>query len=216
MEELLLSLFALDLVLLPGESLPLHIFEERYKTMIAECLAAGTGSNGLEEFGVVRVKEQGIASVGCTAQVVRVTRRYRDGRFDILTRGERRFEILFTDDEKPYLRAGVAFFEDDQGFNRPAEQEAHRALELLEQITRKMSQAGSTISILPPYRHLSFQIAGLLPLDLDFKQSLLAARSEKERLREVINAMQSILPQLERAANARKKADGNGNLWPHR
>jgi len=74
---------------LPGTPLPLHIFEPRYKEMIAECLANNT------QFGVVRALEEGVASVGCTAEIVTVTKEYPDGRLDLVAEGRNRFEVLF-------------------------------------------------------------------------------------------------------------------------
>ena len=102
-----IPLFPLGLVLLPGMSLPLHIFEERYKLMIAECLADDN------PFGIVLFDGQNIRSVGCTARVVDVIKRYDDGRLDILTRGERRFVISEVIEERLYMEARVTFFEDD-------------------------------------------------------------------------------------------------------
>ena len=84
----LLPLFPLDVVLLPGTPLPLHIFEPRYKEMIAECLASNA------PFGVVRALEDGMADVGCTAEIVSVTKEYPDGRMDLVAEGRNRFEVL--------------------------------------------------------------------------------------------------------------------------
>ena len=95
-EQNLLPLFPLELVLLPEEPLPLHIFEDRYKTMIAKCLEAKGSGRGQQEFGVVLLKEHEVSRVGCTAQIVNVKHRYEDGRMDIVTVGKRRFEILMT------------------------------------------------------------------------------------------------------------------------
>ena len=77
----LLPLFPLEVVLLPGTPLPLHIFEPRYKEMIGECLANDA------PFGVVRALEEGIAEVGCTAEIITVTKEYPDGRMDLICRG---------------------------------------------------------------------------------------------------------------------------------
>jgi Lon protease-like protein len=84
----LLPLFPLDVVLLPGTPLPLHIFEPRYKEMIAECLANHA------PFGVVRALEEGVSEVGCTAEIVTVTKEYPDGRMDLIAEGRQRFEVL--------------------------------------------------------------------------------------------------------------------------
>src|SRR5436309_1935808 len=99
----LLPIFPLDLVLLPTTPLPLHIFEDRYREMVAECL------EHKQAFGVVRSKEnEGVAEIGCTAEIVEVSKRYPDGRMDIITRGRERFEIMRVDQERAFLRAEVA------------------------------------------------------------------------------------------------------------
>src|SRR5204862_8160645 len=107
MQQGLLPLFPLQVVLLPGSQLPLHIFEDRYKEMIGEVLRDKL------EFGVVLASEKGIVNTGCTATVDRVLREYPDGRLDILTRGRRRFEILLLNEERSFLRGAVEFFDDD-------------------------------------------------------------------------------------------------------
>src|SRR5579862_9021171 len=104
MQQGLLPLFPLQVVLLPGAELPLHIFEDRYKEMIGEVLRDHV------EFGVVLANDKGIVNTGCTAIVDKVLRTYPDGRMDILTRGRRRFEIMRIDDERPFLRGAVEFF----------------------------------------------------------------------------------------------------------
>jgi Lon protease-like protein len=96
-----LPLFPLQVVLLPDAELPLHIFEDRYKEMIAEVLRDKI------EFGVVLANERGIVNTGCTATVERVLREYPDGRLDILTLGRRRFEIERVNEERSFLRGEV-------------------------------------------------------------------------------------------------------------
>src|SRR5208282_1063431 len=108
MQEELLPLFPLQVVLFPRTALPLHIFEERYKQMIAEV------QRGKPEFGVVLAGEKGIVNTGCTATIEKVLKEYPDGRMDLVTVGRRRFEIILLNDEKPYLRGAVEFFDDDE------------------------------------------------------------------------------------------------------
>jgi Lon protease-like protein len=91
-----IPLFPLDVVLLPEMPLPLHIFEPRYKTMIRRCLAEKI------EFGMILAANQGIAAVGCTAEIVRKLRDYSDGRMDILTEGRAIFRLEELLDEKEY------------------------------------------------------------------------------------------------------------------
>jgi len=212
-EETLLPLFPLEVVLLPEELLPLHIFEERYKQMIAECLEAKSKGLGYKEFGVVQAKEQQMHKVGCSARIVNVTRKYADGRMDILTIGARRFEVLFTDEEKPYLRGGVEFYEDEIGHETPVLAEAQRAIELFRRIMQRWRKSSDIPIHLPaPYRHLSFRIAAPLPLHLDFKQALLSIRDESDRLRRVMREVELLSAQLDLVTKARGKTGGNGNV----
>jgi Lon protease-like protein len=212
MEEILLPLFPLEIVLLPEEPLPLHIFEERYKTMIGECLEAKTSGKGQQEFGIVLLRGQELSSVGCTARIVNLTRKYEDGRMDILTVGKRRFEVLLTNEEASYLRGAVHFFDDDGG-DTSGDEEADHAIERFGEVMRKLRHASEMpIHLSRPYRHLSFRLAAALPLEVEFKQQLLSLRNEPERLNLVVRAMEMLMHQLERVQKAQAKAGGNGNV----
>jgi Lon protease-like protein len=197
----LLPLFPLDVVLFPGIPLPLHIFEPRYREMIAECLEQQAA------FGVIRAQENGMADAGCTAEIVAVPKRYEDGRLDIVTEGRRRFEVMELNQERSFLRAEVLFFEDDTG--KAAAGDVARALQLHGEI---LALAGAKQDIPEdPDLLLSFYLAGSLPLDLDFKQKLLSMRSESERLQVVTQYLDTILPRLQRAVHTQRKAGGNGH-----
>lgn len=198
----LLPLFPLDLVLLPGTPLPLHIFEPRYKEMIAECRANDA------PFGIVRALEQGIAEIGCTAEIVSITKEYDDGRLDLIVEGRERFEVLELNQERTFLRAEALMIPDEPGPASP--EEKTRALELHREI---LNLAGAVQDISGADEGtLSFHLAGSLPLDLDFKQKLLGMRSEGERTQAVAAYLENILPNLRRAARAREKAGGNGHV----
>lgn len=200
--SVLLPLFPLDLVLLPGVPLPLHVFEPRYKEMISECLDRN------EAFGMVRAKEGGMAEIGCTAEIVTVTKKYDDGRMDIVTQGRQRFEVLQINEERSFLRAEVVYLRDEPG--TASAEEIDQALKVHGEI---MNLAGATP--LDPAEvdkeQLSFYLAGSLPLDLDFKQSLLGMKSEPERLRAIISFFETILPSMRRTVHVRRKAGGNGH-----
>lgn len=189
----LLPLFPLDLVLLPGVPLPLHVFEPRYKEMIAECL------DEKKPFGVVRASSEGVAEIGCTAEILEVTKRYDDGRMDILTRGVERFEVLQVNDERAFLQAEISVIEDEPG-KSPA-QAVERAVQLHAEIVKLAGAEASEPD--GEADNLSFLLAGSLPLDLDFKQKLLTTLSEAKRLEAVIGYLQAVLPGLRRAATAR-------------
>jgi Lon protease-like protein len=94
-------LFPLDLVLLPGVPVPLHIFEPRYKEMVKECLEQK------RPFGIIRAreKEDSFANVGCTAEIMNVLKTYPDGRMNILAEGQKRFEVLHINEERTFLQA---------------------------------------------------------------------------------------------------------------
>ena len=196
----LLALFPLELVLFPGTSLPLHIFEPRYKEMIGECLA------NRSPFGVVRAHEQGIAEIGCTAEVVEVTKKYTDGRLDLMTGGRSRFEVLELNQERSFLRAEVMTIPDELG--AAAQEDTARAISHHREI---LSLAGVNQDLREANQNaLSYYLAGPLPLDLDFKQKLLAMRQEGERMQALAGHLEHILPALRRAARVREKAGGNG------
>src|SRR5262245_54352780 len=103
----LIPLFPLPVVVFPRTRLPLHVFEERYKEMV------GNAIRDESEFGVVLAKDDGIVNAGCTVKVEKVMEMYSDGRMDILTRGQRRFEIVALNEDKAYLQGEVRFFDDD-------------------------------------------------------------------------------------------------------
>jgi Lon protease-like protein len=197
----LLPLFPLDVVLFPGTPLPLHIFEPRYKEMIAECIAQNA------VFGVVRALEKGLADVGCTAEIVTVTKEYPDGRRDIVTEGRKRFEVLQLNQERSFLRAEILLLGDEPG--AATKEEVARAVQLHADILT-MAGAVQDLSAADPAT-LSFYLAGSLPLDLDFKQKLLGLRSEADRIALLNQYLEALIPNLRRASRARHKAGGNGH-----
>jgi Lon protease-like protein len=197
----LLPLFPLDVVLLPGTPLPLHIFEPRYQEMIGECRTNDA------PFGVVRALDEGVAEIGCTAEIVSVTKEYPDGRLDLIAEGRHRFEVLDLDQERAFLRAEVLLVPDEPG--APSPEESERAIQFHKDI---LSLAGAVQDISNVDQGtLSFHLAGSLPLDLDFKQQLLAMRSERERIPALAVYLERILPNLRRATRVREKAGGNGH-----
>jgi Lon protease-like protein len=197
----LLPLFPLDVVLLPGTPLPLHIFEPRYKEMIGECLAKNA------PFGVIRALDEGLAEVGCTAEIITVTKEYPDGRMDLIAEGRTRFEVVELNQDRSFLRAEVLLLPDEPV--APTEEDKARAIQAHLEI---LSLAGAEQDISAADQNtLSFHLAGSLPLDLDFKQNLLGMGSESERIRALAKYLEGILPNLRRASRAREKAGGNGH-----
>jgi Lon protease-like protein len=206
----LLPLFPLQLVVFPGAAVPLHIFEERYREMVGEAEATGT------EFGIVRTisrgGESGIANTGCTVRVESVINRYPDGRFDVITRGSRRFRIVSLDEEKAYLRGTVEYFDDEQDTEHseiPAEL-LSRAIEAHERLMREVDESERSLVPEPVRDHASFQLAAHID-DLDFRSLLLQSRSEPERLRLFTRFVADYIPRRQYAAHMKKKAPTNGS-----
>ena len=206
----LLPLFPLQLVAFPGAAVPLHIFEERYREMVGEAEAGGT------EFGIVRTiargEENGIANTGCTVTVESVVNRYPDGRFDVVTRGRRRFRIVSLDDERAYLRGAVEYFEDEPSANIPVDL-LNRALEaherLRNEIGEEVGEKDAPAPIERTRRDLSFQLAEGID-DLDFRSLLLQSRSEPQRLRLFAQFVTDYIPRRQYVAHMKKKAPTNG------
>jgi Lon protease-like protein len=201
----LLPLFPLSLVALPGAAVPLHIFEERYREMVGEAEATRS------DFGIVRTitrgEESGIANVGCAVVVEAVTHRYADGRFDIVTRGWRRFRIVSLDDEKAWLRAEVEYFDDDD--EGPAPMEAiDRAFEAYRRLQREVGE-GEPAALDRGSRDLSFRMAESID-DLDFRSVLLQSKSETQRLKLFTDFVASYIPRQQYVAQMKKKAPTNG------
>ena len=197
----LLPLFPLEIVLFPGAPLPLHIFEPRYKEMISECLEQK------RPFGMVRVKESALASVGCSATILNVIKKYDDGRLDIAAEGQQRFEIERLNQERSYLQGEVTYFNDEpsQVANGPKE----TLIQLHEQL---FSILGHSAEVERDAPSLSFHLANELPVDLDFKQALLEMKSEAERVETLTEYYRATIPKIEKTLLVRERAGRNGHV----
>jgi len=197
----LLPLFPLEIVVFPSAPLPLHIFEPRYKEMIGECLAQE------RPFGMVRAKENALSAIGCSARIVTVIRKYEDGRLDIAAEGAQRFEIIQVNQERSFLQAEVAFFEDET--STVSKNAADAAIQLHEQL---FAVLGQTVEIERDADFLSFHLAQDLPVDLDFKQTLLEMKSEAERIETLTEYYRATIPKIETSLRVRQRASGNGHV----
>jgi Lon protease-like protein len=202
MPEALLPLFPLGVVLFPRTVLPLHIFEDRYKEMIGEIIEKGI------EFGVVQAGEKGIVNMGCTATVEKVVNRYPDGKLDILTLGRRRFEIHELNDDKPYLRGEITFFDDEAEDDAPQELRLQALTEY--KLLRDVSDEETETEPQMDDPQLSFQVAQIIS-DLNFRQLLLSTRSETERLKQFTRFVPGWLIRQKHAAHVREIAPRNGH-----
>jgi Lon protease-like protein len=199
----LLPLFPLQLVVFPGSAVPLHIFEDRYKEMVSAAEAAGT------EFGIVLARDNGIMNAGCTVLVESVLKRYPDGRFDVLTRGQRRFVIKSLNQDKDYLRGEVEFYSDEDAESAPPE--LRRAAISASEKMRDALSEGESKEEAPDPNHplLSFQLAENID-DLDFRNTIQRSRSEAERLRAFAGFTEEYVAKKQYAAKMKRIVQTNG------
>lgn len=201
MLEGLLPLFPLEVVLLPHAPMPLHIFEDRYKEMIGECLRTGS------EFGVVQARGNGILRIGCSASIEEVLKTYDDGRMDILSLGRRRFEIQDVETERAYLHAHVTFFDDDDFSPVPGELRRRALISHAELLALTESDEEPTDIDLPD---LSFHLARV-STDLDFRQLLLDIRSESARMERVAEHLSRLILQRRTQNDMKRVIRQNGH-----
>ncbi len=198
-----IPLFPLEIVLFPGMSLPLHIFEPRYKVMIRRCIKDET------EFGVILGREKGVAAVGCTAEIVEVIKEYPDGQMEIMTKGRTVFRISELFDSEPYYEAEVDYLPEETSPTGP--QPNPELLELYERCHKLFYGQPADPSEREDAVSLAYHIAADLPLEPDRKQSILEIRDETERRSRLIQQLKELLPQLEQRFRMREKARGNGH-----
>jgi Lon protease-like protein len=198
----LLPLFPLQVVVFPRTPLPLHIFEERYKVMVGGAIRDDS------EFGIVLATDDGIVNAGCTVTVEKLLRLYPDGRMDVLTRGQRRFEIVSLNEEKDYLRAEVNFF-DDEDSTAPSSELRDQAVSNYQTLMRLPGARPGPDPDLAD-RQVSFQLAYDLP-DLDFLSALLRHRSEAERLKQLNQYLALYIPRQRTVERMKALAPTNGH-----
>jgi Lon protease-like protein len=206
--ESTIPLFPLGLVLMPQIPLPLHIFEERYKLMIGECLAED------REFGIVYFNATDIQAVGCTARILKVIKRYDDGRLDILTRGQKRFLIKEICDDKAYLTASVTYFDDEKQADDSGWQDlADRGMALLKQFTSTLeSEEGDDFTKKMDFKSISFLLAGCEGFSHEEKQRFLEMTSTGERLKKSVESLEDMIERMKITAKIHTIIGGNGNM----
>jgi Lon protease-like protein len=194
-------LFPLGLVLLPGEVVPLHIFEERYKLMIGECL------DDEREFGIVWVSDNGLKETGCSARITQLLETMDDGRMNILVQGTTPFRLDRRVDDLPYPAGDVELLDEDDDPGDTAGGEARgRYADLVERVTD--SRPGEhDLAELDAYG-----MAATLDFALDAKQDLLELRSERVRLERLAELFEATMKRIEQAERAAEQARGNGKV----
>ncbi|MGH2968273.1 MAG: LON peptidase substrate-binding domain-containing protein [Solirubrobacteraceae bacterium] len=195
-------LFPLGLVALPTELIPLHIFEERYKTMIGRCMEERS------EFGIVWMADDGLRPIGCACEIAEVLEQAPDGRINLIARGTRPFRIDARQDELPYPAGAVEFLDDrDEDDDEDAARVAHDAYaELVRQATDRTPDPAEIGEM------SAYQMAATVEFGLDAKQGLLDLRSESARLKLVTRLFRAAVKRLDFVERAQARARSNGRV----
>ena len=197
-----LGLFPLGIVLLPTERLPLHIFEDRYKELVEECLEQDA------EFGLVYADSDGIRDVGTRARVAEVLTRFEDGRLNILVEGGERFQVEELTDGRSFHTAQVSPVADaEDAADTAAIEDAMRIFGVLRDVT------GSEVELPDPGSpQLSFALAGKVELAAGEKLMLLRELSERRRIELVQELLEHAVLTAQRVRRAAERASTNGRV----
>jgi len=195
-------LFPLGIVALPGELIPLHIFEERYKTMIDECIGQE------REFGIVWMSDDGLREVGCACAIDRVLERLEDGQINLIARGTRPFRVLERQGHLPYPAGVIEFVEDrDDEVDAELARGAHEAYaELVKRATDREPDAEELAGM------TAYAMAATVDFGLDAKQGLLDMRSENARLRLVTRLFRAAIKRFDLVDKVQERARSNGKV----
>jgi Lon protease-like protein len=195
-------LFPLGIVALPQELIPLHIFEERYKTMMNECL------RDEKEFGIVWLSDDGLRDVGCAVEIERVLERFEDGRMNLLTRGTRPFRVVERQADLPYPAGVIEFLHDrEEEIDPELVEQAHDSYaELVRRATDTEPETADLAEL------DAYGMAATVDFGPDAKQGLLDLRSENARLRLVSRLFQAAAKRLDLVERAQERARSNGKV----
>ena len=195
-------LFPLGLVALPSELIPLHIFEDRYKTMVAHCRQEES------EFGIVWMADDGLRPIGCACEIAEVLEELDDGRVNLIARGTRPFRIDARQDELPYPAGAVEFLDDrEEDADPEAAERAHAAYaDLVRQATDR------TLDPAEIGEMSAYQMAATVEFGLDAKQGLLDLRSEAARLKLITRLLRAAIKRLDFVERAQARARSNGRV----
>jgi Lon protease-like protein len=200
-------LFPLGIVALPTESVPLHIFEDRYRRMIARCMKAGPESSE-REFGIVWLSDEELKPVGCACEIEKVLERMDDGRLNILALGTRPFRLVERQDDLPYPAGVVEFLTEEVEEIDPHAARSARELygELVEQATDQRLEEDELSNM------DAYEMAATVEFDSDAKQELLELRSENARLRLLTLLLRAAIKRIELVDRAQARARSNGKV----
>jgi Lon protease-like protein len=196
------GLFPLGVVLLPTEQLPLHIFEPRYRELIGECIERDG------EFGLLHEDEDGRREIGTLARVAEVVRHFPDGRLNVVVEGRERFRVVRDTEGRSFATAEVELVPDEPD---PAEPGAiERSLHLYRRLAEQAGADAPEAPALSP--RLSYELAARVDFGLEIKQSLLEQRSERERLRRVVELLERAVQAIALERDIGDRASRNGKV----
>jgi Lon protease-like protein len=200
-------LFPLGIVALPGEGVPLHIFEQRYRTMIERCLAGEPGT--LERsFGIMWLADDELKPVGCSCELERVLERMDDGRLNILARGRTPFRLLERQEDLPYPAGEVEFLDDPD--EEPDLEAASATRELYADLVRQATDHEIGTSELEAMS--AYGMAATVEFGAPAKQELLELRSENARMRLLAEMLRGAIERVELLERAQARARSNGKV----
>lgn len=200
-----IGLFPLGVVLLPGERIPLHIFEPRYRELVGECLERGV------LFGLVFADESGLRAIGTEAAVVEVSHRFDDGRLIIVVEGRERFRVVELTKGRSFATAEVAPLPDEG--EEPAPEELDRCLAAFRSLAAEAGGEPTDHEIAGPT--IAYRIAAQVDLGVEAKQSLLELGSERERVLRLSELLEMATAAVRRERATRERAGTNGRVTPH-
>ncbi|HMP88923.1 MAG TPA: LON peptidase substrate-binding domain-containing protein [Kiritimatiellia bacterium] len=201
-----LPIFPLPIAVCPHEIVPLHIFEDRFKRLIHDCLSLEK-AGGSGEFVIAYSDNQAIADVGCVVRLLKVIKHYEDGRMDVVVAGRRRVAIHGVEAGDPCQQSAITLYHDTRAdWNEDLANKAyhlHRAV--IHAITGSMPEDRHYAGI----SDLSFLLASSLEMDVELRQKILVSQCEDERLNMLISAMKSLMCQIERVQVAARSIQGH-------
>ncbi|MGH3027366.1 MAG: LON peptidase substrate-binding domain-containing protein [Gaiellaceae bacterium] len=199
-----IGLFPLNLVLVPGEQAPLHVFEPRYRELISECLDFGN------DFGLLLEDDEGMREVGTRCKVVEVIDRFPDGRLNVVVEATERFQLLEVTDGRTFRTAEIETLPDES--DTPLEDEVE---EVLAAYARVVAAAEAELDDLDlDADSVAYQIAARIDFGTEVKQGLLELRSERERVIKLAPMLNQAAEAVEREREIRTRAAGNGRVEP--
>jgi Lon protease-like protein len=199
-----IGLFPLNLVLLPGEQAPLHIFEPRYRELIGECVDEG------REFGLVLEDDAGMREVGTRCGVVEILDHFPDGRLNVVVEARERIQLLEMTEGRPFATAEVEALPDE--VDSPSEQEMEDCLAAYARVVDAAEAELEELDL--DADSVAFQIAARIDFGTEIKQGLLELRSERERVVRLAPMLNNAAEAVEREREIRTRASGNGRVEP--